>query len=137
MKLTVKDLTEEDYGSYKCVAKNSRGETEGKMNLYSEYKFLSIYNSQIHFIDVLRYICFNYNFYNIKRSTFLDCFEFYDQPLPYFPMVDDQFLILTNLADCVFMLSEFFIAGIRKKRGIIYPASLLQGRDASCDEFAF
>ncbi|XP_018019334.2 neurotrimin [Hyalella azteca] len=36
MKLTVKDLQEEDFGSYKCVAKNSRGETEGEMKLYSE-----------------------------------------------------------------------------------------------------
>ncbi|XP_064102303.1 lachesin-like [Macrobrachium nipponense] len=35
MKLTIKSLRKnEDYGSYRCVAKNSRGETEGLIKLY-------------------------------------------------------------------------------------------------------
>ncbi|KAG7165595.1 Lachesin-like 5 [Homarus americanus] len=35
MKLTIRSLRrEEDYGPYKCVAKNSRGETEGLIKLY-------------------------------------------------------------------------------------------------------
>ncbi|XP_068209139.1 lachesin-like [Palaemon carinicauda] len=37
MKLTVKSLRHEDYGSYKCVAKNSRGETEGIIKLYETH----------------------------------------------------------------------------------------------------
>ncbi|XP_076032494.1 lachesin-like [Oratosquilla oratoria] len=34
MKLTIRKLQKEDFGSYKCVAKNSRGETEGLIKLY-------------------------------------------------------------------------------------------------------
>ncbi|XP_029055041.1 lachesin-like [Osmia bicornis bicornis] len=34
MTLTIYDLQEEDYGSYKCVAKNPRGETDGTIRLY-------------------------------------------------------------------------------------------------------
>ncbi|XP_061927853.1 lachesin isoform X6 [Apis cerana] len=34
MTLTIHDLQEEDYGSYKCVAKNPRGETDGTIRLY-------------------------------------------------------------------------------------------------------
>ncbi|XP_063585828.1 lachesin-like [Penaeus indicus] len=34
MKLTIRSLKAEDFGSYKCVAKNSRGETEGLIKLY-------------------------------------------------------------------------------------------------------
>ncbi|XP_015609759.1 lachesin isoform X2 [Cephus cinctus] len=34
MKLTINDIQEQDYGSYKCVAKNPRGETEGTIRLY-------------------------------------------------------------------------------------------------------
>ncbi|XP_066949759.1 lachesin-like [Macrobrachium rosenbergii] len=37
MKLTVKSLRPEDYGSYKCVAKNSRGDTEGLIKLYETH----------------------------------------------------------------------------------------------------
>ncbi|OAD53015.1 Neurotrimin [Eufriesea mexicana] len=36
MTLTIYDLQEEDYGSYKCVAKNPRGETDGVIHLYSK-----------------------------------------------------------------------------------------------------
>ncbi|XP_054000602.1 lachesin-like isoform X1 [Hylaeus anthracinus] len=34
MMLTIHDLQEEDYGSYKCIAKNPRGETDGSIRLY-------------------------------------------------------------------------------------------------------
>ncbi|XP_076750319.1 lachesin isoform X2 [Xylocopa sonorina] len=34
MTLTIHELQEEDYGSYKCVAKNPRGETDGTIRLY-------------------------------------------------------------------------------------------------------
>ncbi|CAH1713377.1 neurotrimin-like isoform X2 [Aphis gossypii] len=35
MKLTIVDVSQTDYGVYKCVAKNSRGETDGTIRLYS------------------------------------------------------------------------------------------------------
>ncbi|XP_048513668.1 neurotrimin-like [Athalia rosae] len=34
MKLTIYDIQKEDFGSYKCVAKNPRGETDGTIRLY-------------------------------------------------------------------------------------------------------
>jgi hypothetical protein len=37
MKLTISNIQERDYGVYKCVAKNPRGETDGTIRLYSEY----------------------------------------------------------------------------------------------------
>lgn len=35
MKLTIKAVSKADYGSYTCVAKNSLGETDGTIKLYS------------------------------------------------------------------------------------------------------
>lgn len=40
MKLTIVDVSQTDYGVYKCVAKNSRGETDGTIRLYSEWSHL-------------------------------------------------------------------------------------------------
>ncbi|XP_054267447.1 lachesin-like isoform X2 [Macrosteles quadrilineatus] len=34
MKLTIKSVTQQDYGAYKCVSKNSLGETDGSIKLY-------------------------------------------------------------------------------------------------------
>lgn len=34
MTLTISDIQKEDYGSYKCIAKNPRGETDGTIRLY-------------------------------------------------------------------------------------------------------
>lgn len=36
MRLRIKDLKPEDFGSYTCVAKNSHGETEGNIRLYGK-----------------------------------------------------------------------------------------------------
>lgn len=42
MRLLIKNLRPEDFGSYTCVAKNSLGETEGSIRLYGEnlYEFI-------------------------------------------------------------------------------------------------
>lgn len=37
MRLTINNIQNTDYGTYKCVAKNPRGETDGTIRLYSEY----------------------------------------------------------------------------------------------------
>lgn len=42
MRLIVKNLLPEDFGSYTCVAKNSLGETEGTIRLYGKEEVLSV-----------------------------------------------------------------------------------------------
>lgn len=37
MKLNIRSVSPSDFGSYKCVAKNSLGETDGTIKLYSKY----------------------------------------------------------------------------------------------------
>lgn len=36
MRLHIKKITSADFGSYKCLAKNSLGETDGSIKLYSK-----------------------------------------------------------------------------------------------------
>ena len=36
MRLTIKSVQPQDFGSYRCVAKNSLGEMDGKIKLYSK-----------------------------------------------------------------------------------------------------
>ena len=36
MRLTIKNLKEKDFGSYRCISKNSLGETEGSIRLYGK-----------------------------------------------------------------------------------------------------
>lgn len=37
MRLTISNVQKHDYGMYKCVAKNPRGETDGTIRLYCKY----------------------------------------------------------------------------------------------------
>lgn len=37
MKLIIRSVAMSDYGSYKCISKNSLGETDGSIKLYREY----------------------------------------------------------------------------------------------------
>ena len=37
LSLLVRDIEDDDYGEYKCVAANALGRDEGSMYLYSEY----------------------------------------------------------------------------------------------------
>lgn len=43
MKLTIRSLSPEDYGSYRCITKNSLGEAEGSMRIYGKNIF--VYNN--------------------------------------------------------------------------------------------
>lgn len=36
MRLTIKNLHSKDFGNYRCISKNSLGETEGSIRLYGE-----------------------------------------------------------------------------------------------------
>lgn len=38
MKLTIFSVSMADYGMYKCVAKNPRGETDGTIRLYGKFR---------------------------------------------------------------------------------------------------
>lgn len=38
MKLTINSVSQNDFGSYRCVSKNSLGDTDGSIKLYREYK---------------------------------------------------------------------------------------------------
>lgn len=38
MKLTVRNLQSGDFGNYRCISKNSLGETEGSIRLYGKFK---------------------------------------------------------------------------------------------------
>lgn len=44
MKLTIVSVNITDFGTYKCVAKNSLGETDGSIKLYRKY-FYNLNNS--------------------------------------------------------------------------------------------
>lgn len=37
MKLTIRNLSNRDFGSYKCISKNSLGDAEGSIHLYGEF----------------------------------------------------------------------------------------------------
>lgn len=39
MRLTITNVQEEDYGTYKCIAKNPRGETDSGIRLYRKFFF--------------------------------------------------------------------------------------------------
>ena len=41
MKLQIYNITHEDLGTYKCLAKNSQGETSGEIELYGEFGFVT------------------------------------------------------------------------------------------------
>lgn len=45
MRLTINNIQQSDYGVYKCVAKNPRGETDGNIRLYSKYPVSPIVRS--------------------------------------------------------------------------------------------
>lgn len=65
MRLTIKSLEAKDFGNYKCISKNSLGETEGSIRLYGKLPLLkgllvfgacgrySSPNASLHFLAAL------------------------------------------------------------------------------------
>lgn len=43
MKLTIKSLSLGDFGNYRCISKNSLGETEGSIRVYGTYNLNTIF----------------------------------------------------------------------------------------------
>lgn len=43
MRLTIFNVNQADYGMYKCVAKNPRGETDGTIRVYSELRCVFLF----------------------------------------------------------------------------------------------
>lgn len=52
MKLNIDKVAEQDYGKYKCVAKNALGETDGTVQLYS--KSNNVYQLDFLTINILK-----------------------------------------------------------------------------------
>lgn len=65
MKLTIKNLQHGDFGNYRCISKNSLGETEGSIRVYGDFYL---------------FICLV-----IFKNKFLFCFWFIEIPLPSTP----------------------------------------------------
>lgn len=39
MKLTIRSVSANDYGAYKCISRNSLGDTDGTIKLYRKYNY--------------------------------------------------------------------------------------------------
>lgn len=53
MRLTIKNLSNKDFGNYRCISKNSLGETEGSIRLYGEFLYLKVIISNFLYNEVL------------------------------------------------------------------------------------
>lgn len=58
MRLTINDVDAQDFGSYRCVAKNSLGDTDGAIKLYRKYMsiattIITIIRLHIHIYDFM------------------------------------------------------------------------------------
>lgn len=51
LKLAIQRVTSSDYGTYKCVSKNSLGDTEGTIKLYREYYYFVIIKNEFYNVD--------------------------------------------------------------------------------------
>ena len=54
-RLTIKSVIEADYGAYKCVSKNSLGETEGQIRLYSKLLEVCV-SHKVEFVFILEIV---------------------------------------------------------------------------------
>lgn len=69
MKLIIRNIEMSDYGLYKCISKNSIGETDGTVNVYRTYLFLTFFfpsrSLNFHAITVIFDIIFLLDFYSL------------------------------------------------------------------------
>jgi Immunoglobulin domain len=73
MKLTIRHLRDKDFGNYRCIAKNSLGETEGSIRLYGEWHeecFILSFHVQCYDANGLT-ICFNWFMCECLKFIFL------------------------------------------------------------------
>lgn len=63
MKLAIKTLEEQDFGTYKCFAENSLGSTEGSIKLYGEYVSFYLFIFSLIFLFLERK-----TFYELRQS---------------------------------------------------------------------
>lgn len=65
MRLTINNIQESDYCTYKCIAKNPRGETDGTIRLYSKWKLPGY---QV-VLQKLSEDCFTFRYYNENLTS--------------------------------------------------------------------
>lgn len=58
MKLTIKSITVEDYGTYKCLSRNALGDTDGTIKIYRK------------FIIIIKFIIINNYYFNYPNIKF-------------------------------------------------------------------
>ena len=58
MHLDIFHVQEDDFNTYKCVSKNSLGETDGSINLYSTY---NVADQHMHYIEYALVVVAMYN----------------------------------------------------------------------------
>lgn len=56
MKLTIRSVGASDFGTYKCVSKNSLGETDGSIKLYREYWIPHMYVLDYEYLSVTNFV---------------------------------------------------------------------------------
>ena len=76
MRLTIHSVTQNDFGSYRCVSKNSLGDTDGQIKLYRKYLcYVCRHNNYFYYfhriIAISVYI--HKEIYCIKLNAFVCC----------------------------------------------------------------
>lgn len=62
MKLTISSVSPSDYGSYKCVSRNSLGDTDGSIKVYRKYNYSILFKILCYLIILQRYMSVLVNF---------------------------------------------------------------------------
>lgn len=69
MKLTVRHLQSGDFGNYRCISKNSLGETEGSIRLYGSFIWIVVKISIACFCMFMKRI--NENIFRNSHAVFV------------------------------------------------------------------
>lgn len=79
MRLHITNVQKSDYGSYKCVAKNPRGEMDGTIKLYSKFQhktyiqFLSFIKKKQNIYEKIIQILLHKLIYVRSNHSFFSC----------------------------------------------------------------